>query len=53
MRGLISSKVIAIKGMKIADVDPRGMEVDYKTVSDKARCVGRGVLEAIMVYLNK
>ena len=29
------------------------IEVDYKTVSDKARCVGRGVLEAIMVHLNQ
>ena len=53
VRGLISPKVNTTKGMKIADVDPRGIEVDYKTVSDKARCVGRGVLEAIMVYLNK
>ena len=53
VRGLISPKVGAIRGMKIADVDPRGIEVDYKTVSDKARCVGRGVLEAIMVHLNQ
>jgi xanthine dehydrogenase accessory factor len=45
--------VNAIKGMKIADVDPRGIKVDYTTVSDKARCVGRGVLEAIMVHLNQ
>ncbi len=53
VRGLISPKVNAIKGMKIADVDPRGIKVDYTTVSDKARCVGRGVLEAIMVHLNQ
>lgn len=53
VRGLISPKVNTVKGMKIADIDPRGIEVDYKTVSDKARCVGRGVLEAIMVYLNQ
>jgi xanthine dehydrogenase accessory factor len=39
--------------MKIADVDPRGMQVNYSTVSDKARCVGGGVLEAIMIYLNQ
>ena len=53
VRGLISPKVNTTKGMKIADVDPRGKEVDYNTVSDKARCVGRGVLEAIMIHLNQ
>jgi len=52
VRGLISPKVNTVIGMKIADVDPRGKEVDYNTVSDKARCVGRGVLEAIMVHLK-
>jgi len=53
VRGLISPNVNTTKGMKIADVDPRGMEVDYTTISDKARCVGRGVLETIMVHLNQ
>ena len=53
VRGLISSKVNATRGMKIADVDPRGSEVDYTTISDKARCVGRGVLEAIMIHKNQ
>lgn len=53
VRGLISPKVNMTKGMKIADVDPRGIEVDYTTISDKARCVGRGVLEAIMIHLNQ
>ena len=53
VRGLISPKVNTTKGMKIADVDPRGKEVDYNTISDKALCVGRGVLEAIMIHLNQ
>lgn len=53
VRGLISPKVNMTKGMKIADVDPRGIEVDYTIISDKARCVGRGVLEAIMIHLNQ
>ena len=53
VRGLISPKVNATKGMKIADVDPRGNEIDHTTISDKARCVGRGVLETIMVHLNQ
>jgi len=53
VRGLISPKVNIIKGMKVADVDPRGKEINYTTISDKAHCVGRGVLEAIMVHLNQ
>ncbi len=53
VRGLISPKVNTTEGMKIADVDPRGIAIDYTTISDKARCVGRGVLEAIMVNLNQ
>ena len=53
VRGLISPKVNVTKGMKIADVDPRGREVNYTTISDKARSVGRGVLEAIMVHRNQ
>jgi xanthine dehydrogenase accessory factor len=53
VRGLISPKVHITNGMKIADVDPRGRDVDYTTISDKARSVGRGVLEAIMVNLNQ
>ncbi|NHZ86359.1 MAG: molybdenum hydroxylase, partial [Planctomycetia bacterium] len=53
IRGLISPKVNTTKGMKIADVDPRGKDVDYTAISDKARCVSRGVLEAIMIHLNR
>lgn len=52
VRGLISPTVNIKKGMKIADIDPRGKEIDYLTISDKARNIGRGVLEAILVYLN-
>jgi xanthine dehydrogenase accessory factor len=53
VRGLISPKVAIKKGMKIADIDPRGNAVDYKTISDKARNIGRGVLEAILIYSNR
>lgn len=52
IRGLISQKVAIIKEMKIADIDPRGNTIDYKTISDKDRNIGRGVLEAIMIHLN-
>jgi len=48
LRGLIHNGLIVPKGLKIADVDPRG-ETQYAfTVSDKARAVGRAVLEAAL-----
>lgn len=53
VRGLISPKVPIRKGLKIADVDPRGEVVDYKSISDKSRSIGRGVLEAILIHLRK
>jgi xanthine dehydrogenase accessory factor len=53
VRGLIHHDVPITKGLKLADIDPRGAAVDYRRLSDKARCVGRGVLEAILVYLNR
>ncbi len=49
VRGLISPKVPMIRGLKIADVDPRGAEVDFRTISDKARSVARGCLEAVLI----
>ena len=53
VRGLISPQVRFKKGLKIADIDPRGRAVDCRTISDKARAVGRGVLEAILVHLRE
>lgn len=52
VRGLISPLVPVRKGLKIADIDPRGSDVDFRTISDKSRLVGRGVLEAILIHLN-
>lgn len=52
VRGLISSKVDIKEGMKIADIDPRGEQIDYMTISDKARNIGRGALEAILTHLD-
>lgn len=47
LRGLIQSGLEVSAGEKIGDVDPR-QEVDLHTISDKARAIGGGVLEAIM-----
>ncbi len=52
VRGLLSPRVPIPRGLKIADIDPRGATVDYRTVSDKARAVSRAVLEAILVHLQ-
>jgi len=48
LRGLISENVVASRGMKIGDVDPRGNAVFTRLVSDKARAVGRAALEAAL-----
>jgi xanthine dehydrogenase accessory factor len=50
LRGLISDQVECTKGLKCADVDPRSAEeVDYQTISDKARALGGAVLEAVFL----
>lgn len=49
LRGLIRDGYPVTKGMKIADIDPRAEEHDncFK-ISDKARCIAGGVLEALL-----
>lgn len=54
LRGLIRDSYIVHKGMKIADIDPRLDEYDNCfTISDKAKSIAGGVLEAILMHLNK
>jgi len=48
LRGLIHSGVAVMAGMKVGDLDPRGVREHCFTISDKARAVGGGVLEAIL-----
>lgn len=48
LRGLIRDGYVVPEGMKIADIDPRVEEYqNCFTISDKARCIGDSVLEAI------
>ncbi len=47
IRGLIHNGLSVTSGMKIGDIDPRGLEEYCYSISDKARAVGEGVLEAI------
>ncbi len=48
VRGLIRQGFDAPAGLKVADVDPRCIREHCLTVSDKARAVGGGVMEAIL-----
>ncbi len=52
LRGLIYPQSWVKKGMKVGDIDPRGVKDYCFTISDKARSIGGGVLEAICAYLN-
>ena len=53
LRGLIYPQAQVTKGMKVGDIDPRGIKDYCFTISDKARSIGGAVLEAICAYLNK
>ena len=49
LRGLIRDGYPVKAGFKIADIDPRADEyANCFTISDKARCIAGGVLEAIL-----
>ncbi len=53
VRGLLSDGLVVDSGFKIGDIDPRGASADFTSVSDKARAIGGGVLEALMTLMNK
>lgn len=48
IRGLLPEGTSVRQGMKSGDVDPRGVVESCYTVSDKARAIGGGVLEALL-----
>ena len=49
LRGLLRDGYPVTEGFKIADIDPRAEEYNNCfTISDKARCIAGGVLEAIL-----
>ena len=54
LRGLIRDGYPVTKGFKIADIDPRKEQIDNCfTVSDKARCIAGGALEALMHLMKE
>lgn len=52
VRGLIHPSVPLTQGLKIADVDPRGREIDFRSISDKSRAIGRAALEAVLSFIS-
>ena len=48
VRGILPDGTPVAAGMKSGDVDPRGVVESCYTVSDKARAIGGGVLEAVL-----
>jgi xanthine dehydrogenase accessory factor len=52
LRGLIRSNISVTKGLKIGDIDPRGIREYCFTISEKALAVSGGVLEGILHFLN-
>ena len=53
IRGLLKNGLAVRKGDKIGDVDPRRVPEYCFTISDKARAIGGGVLEAILSLQRK
>ncbi len=48
LRGLIREGTTVAEGMKVGDIDPRGIEEYCFTVSEKSRAIGGAALEAIL-----
>ena len=53
VRGLLREGVEVKKGMKVGDIDPRGKRELCFAISEKARAIGGGVLEAILYQFNR
>ena len=53
LRGLLREGAEVRKGMKVGDIDPRSKKESCFTISDKARAIGGGVLEAVLYRFNK
>lgn len=53
LRGMIKEAMQVYKGMKIGDIDPRGVREYAFSISDKARAIGGGVLEGLLHFEKK
>ena len=50
IRGLLRDGTEVWEGMKLGDVDPRGIKAHCYTIPDKARTISGGVLQAILEH---
>jgi xanthine dehydrogenase accessory factor len=48
IRGMLHDGLEVEKGVKVGDIDPRGRKEYCLTISEKARSIGGGVIEAIL-----
>jgi xanthine dehydrogenase accessory factor len=53
LRGLLHDGISVQKGRKLGDIDPTGVREHCFTISDKARAIGGGVLEAAFYLLHR
>jgi xanthine dehydrogenase accessory factor len=53
LRGILHDGLLVERNMKVGDVDPQGGSERCVTVSDKARAIAGGVLEAVMRKYNQ
>ncbi|MBE6905174.1 MAG: EF2563 family selenium-dependent molybdenum hydroxylase system protein [Ruminococcaceae bacterium] len=48
VRGMLPAGTPVVRGLKSGDIDPRGIPEYCRTISDKARAIGGGALEAVL-----
>lgn len=53
LRGMIFPGLEVKEGLKMGDIDPRGGQINYCAISDKARSLGGAVLEAILHFSSQ
>lgn len=53
LRGLVRDGLPVQAGLKVGDVDPRAVREHCFTISDKARAVAGGVLEAVLYFMSR
>ena len=53
IRGMINEGSQVTKGMKVGDVDPRVIPRNVGTISDKARLIGGGSLEGLLIMKRR
>jgi len=52
LRGMIRPGISVTEGLKIGDIDPRGVKEHCHTISEKALAISGGVLEGILRFIG-